>query len=82
MRETEAADNVLVAVETKVGAQGAHVAVPLCVDGAVTGYLVLVFARVLPRHVDVALSRCRSELVAAFAQPGSIPQEQKLAAVS
>jgi hypothetical protein len=82
MRETEAADNVLVAVETKVGAQGAHVAVPLCVDGAVTGYLVLVFARVLPRHVDVALSRCRSELVAAFAQPGSIPRAQKLAAVS
>lgn len=82
MRETEAAADVLVATEAEIGGEGAHVAVPLCVEGSPTGYLVLVFARAVPRHVDVALSRCSRELVAAFAQPGSLPGIQKLAAVS
>jgi HD-GYP domain-containing protein (c-di-GMP phosphodiesterase class II) len=82
MRETEAAEDVLVASDAEVGAEGAHVAVPLCVEGTVTGYLVLVFARAVPRHVDVALSRCGRELAGAFAQPGRLPRTQRLAAVS
>ncbi len=82
MRETEAAEDMLVAAGSEVGAEGAHVAVPLCVDGSVTGYLVLVFARALPHHVEIALARCGRELVEMFAQPGSVPRTQKLAAVS
>lgn len=82
MRETEAAADMLVAGRDEVGAEGAHVAVPLCLEGSVTGYLVLVFARAVPRHVEVALSRCSGELVGAFAEPGRLPSTPKLAAVS
>jgi len=81
IRETEAGDELLVA-EAEVGSRSAHVAVPLPWEGSVTGYLVLVFARSVPRHVEVALRRCSRDLVGALAEPGSRPGGQRLAAVS
>ncbi len=80
IRETEAATELLVAGHAEVG-HGAHVAVPLRRDGLVTGYFVLVFARAVPTHVEVALRRCGEELSSLAGLDEASPAP-RLAAVS
>jgi hypothetical protein len=80
LRETEAAAELLFA-DTTVGSKVTRVAMPMSQDGRVTGYLVLVLSRSLPRKVDAALRRCHPDLVKVFGRPDE-RAAQRLAAVS
>lgn len=84
VRETEAADGLVVASDHELGRAGASAAIPLRRDGSVTGYLVLTFARVLPRHVEIALRSSAPELSAALLDPRQERpfRKRRLAAVS
>jgi HD-GYP domain-containing protein (c-di-GMP phosphodiesterase class II) len=83
VRETEATELLVVAADDELGA-GACAAVPMRRDGSVTGYLVLSFARALPRHVEIALRSSAPDLSSALVDPGLARpfRRRRLAAVS
>ena len=78
LREREAdGDDLLEALGDDLVGSGAHVALALRDGGTVTGYLVLGFARSVPRHVDIALRRscgCFGALAFRAAEPGQEPR--------
>ena len=68
--------------DAELGREGPHVALPLIQNGSTSGYLVLVFASSLPRHVELALRRSSERLSGAFPALGRGDSRQRLVAVS
>ncbi|MGH2921005.1 MAG: HD-GYP domain-containing protein [Gaiellaceae bacterium] len=69
VRETEVTEDLVVAADYELGRTGACAAIPLRRGDSIIGYLVLTFARVLPRHVEIALRHSASDLGAALVDP-------------
>jgi putative nucleotidyltransferase with HDIG domain len=81
VREVDTLEDSLVAPGRELGRAGLAVAVPLRPAGEVTGYLVLGFSGLLPRHVRSALHDCADELAAAF-DTSAEPHRHPLLAVA
>jgi len=73
IREADTLEESLVAPGRELGRRELAVAVPLRREGEVTGYLVLGFAGLLPRHIRSALHDCAGELAAAFEPGATVP---------
>lgn len=75
LREAEAAGTLLVADGPELGREGLHVALPLRGSSGLNAFLVLAFARTMPRAVELALGAILPELVRTLGLSG--PPELK-----
>jgi len=71
LREAEAGGSLLVADGPELGREGLHVALPLRGPDGLNAFLVLAFARTMPRAVELALGATLPELVPALGVFGS-----------
>jgi HD-GYP domain-containing protein (c-di-GMP phosphodiesterase class II) len=71
LREAEAGGTLLVADGPELGREGLHVALPLRGPGGLNAFLVLAFARTMPRHVELALGAILPQLARTLGVSGA-----------